>query len=69
MSDLSQPQFTLEYLSALSAAGIHPATLVDVLSEFESELHIETNTRPSAPELFSAFFTIYLLSLILEHDL
>jgi hypothetical protein len=69
MSDLSQPQFTLEYLSALSAAGIHPATLVDVLSEFESELHIETNTRPNAPELFSAFFTIYLLSLILEHDL
>ncbi|KAI5817095.1 COP9 signalosome [Pyronema omphalodes] len=69
MSDPLQPQFTLEYLSQLSATGIHPTTLVEVLSEFESELHIEANTIPNAPELFSAFFTIYLLSLILEHDL
>jgi len=66
---LTTPSLSLSFLGDLCQSDMHPAILVDILSELESNAQLDKNLSPETLELLSAFYTIYLLSLLHDHDL
>ena len=68
MSVLS-PALSLQYLADLPSLELHPASMVDILSELERNVHFDLSAAPKATELLSNYYSLYLLSLILDQDL
>ncbi|KAF8541966.1 hypothetical protein BDD12DRAFT_803271 [Trichophaea hybrida] len=62
-------KFNLQYFGTLSSSKLQPTNLVGVLSELENKtLFVETIT-PVSLEILSTYYTLYILSLILDHDI
>ncbi|KAI5849036.1 COP9 signalosome [Tricharina praecox] len=67
---LATPSLSMSYFSDLCQADMHPAVLVDILSELEHNAQIDTNTlNPETLKLLSTFYTVYLLCLVHDRDL
>lgn len=66
---LLSPSLSLQYLADLSSLELHPASMVDILSELERNVHFDLNAAPRATELLSNYYSLYLLSLVLDQDL
>ncbi|KAA8896304.1 COP9 signalosome [Sphaerosporella brunnea] len=68
---LAPPAITLPFLADLCCfTSLHPATLAETLSELEgSALMDYSSANPATLELLSTYYTVYLLSLLLDHDL
>ncbi|KAF8248411.1 hypothetical protein K440DRAFT_660822 [Wilcoxina mikolae CBS 423.85] len=65
---LVSSRFNLQYFGILSSSKLQPTYMVEVLSELENNtLFVETIT-PVSLDILSAYYTLYILSLILDHD-
>jgi hypothetical protein len=66
---LISPTLNLSFFADLCSSNFAPATLVDTLSELEATAQLEASkANPANLELFSTYYTVYLLSLILDND-
>jgi len=60
----------MTYLNDLCQTDMHPAVLVDGLSELEHSTQIDPATlNPDTLKLLSTYYTVYLLCLMHDHDL
>jgi hypothetical protein len=58
------------FFADLCSSNLPADTLVDTLSELEAGAQLEAGkANPATLELFATYYTVYLLSLLLDHDL
>lgn len=70
---LSSPHMSLPYLTNLCSSPLHPAAIVDILSELEAGVQFDASAASAASpdhlKLVSTYYSVYLLSLLLDADL
>ena len=70
---LSSPHLSIPYLTNLSSSTLHPEAIIDILSDLEPGVQFDASNSSTTSQdhlkLLSAYYSMYILALLLGNDL